>query len=241
MQNILILEDNDMQRQALAALTKKIVPAARIFQAADISNAYTAALNNHINLFLLDVILNTDSPNDSSGYLFAKKIRNFDEYTLTPIVFTTTINGLMLQAFRSIHCYDYLVKPIREIQLKEILYDTLIKGSHQEVRDQKVTLRSKGIIYSILLHDILYVETKLRKLYIHTIKEALEFPYMSLSSVLELLDDSRFIQCHRAIIVNKDYIETFNIANRTIKLRGINNTLDIGTQYQALLKKEFTE
>lgn len=241
MQKILILEDNDIQRYALAALIQKSYPNIEVFQSSDISTAYSIALANHIDLFLLDVILTSRSPNDSSGYIFAKKIRTLDEYTLTPIVFTTTLNELMVQAFRSIHCYDYLVKPIRESELKEILYNTLIKGSHHELQNKKVTLRSKGTIYSILLQDILYVETRLRKLYVYTIEETLEFPYMSLANVLALLNDNRFTQCHRAIIVNKDYVERVHTINRTIQLRGTHDIIDIGAQYLALFQKEFEE
>ncbi len=72
-----------------------------------------------------------------------------------------------------------------------------------------LTLASRGLISRIALDDILYLESNLRILIVHTIKGKQEFP-RQLESVKPLLD-WRFVQCHKSFIVNMDYIANLDV------------------------------
>lgn len=79
-----------------------------------------------------------------------------------------------------------------------------------------LTLSSRGIISRIDLDDILYMESNLKQLCVHTRRGAQEFP-RQLESVKPLLDH-RFVQCHKSFIVNMDHVADLDIAAMCMNL-----------------------
>lgn len=65
-------------------------------------------------LFLLDVNLVKEDKEDSSGLIFAEEIRSIIKYEFTPVVMITSVASLEIEAYRRIHCYQYLLKPYSE-------------------------------------------------------------------------------------------------------------------------------
>lgn len=72
--------------------------------------------NEDIDLFFIDINLP-----DGSGIELAKAIRSRSRYELKGIVFLTTEAYQVVTAFKTTHCYDYLIKPYDEEDIKNVI------------------------------------------------------------------------------------------------------------------------
>ena len=54
----------------------------------------------------------------------------------------------------------------------------------------------------------------------------------SLKKLLEMINDSKFIQCHKSYILNTNYIEKIDKANNLIYLRNNMGTIPIGKKFR---------
>ena len=70
---------------------------------------------------IFDLLLIDLNLPDGSGIDFAKYLRELPEYKLTGIVVITTNSYNILQTFKEIHCYDFLVKPYKNEEVKKII------------------------------------------------------------------------------------------------------------------------
>ena len=93
--NVLILEDKRNNREALPEIVSSCMGVKYVCAYDKCEDALESAMNKHIDLFLLDIILEQGNVNDNSGILFTRNIRRYDEYKLTPIIFITMLMGLM--------------------------------------------------------------------------------------------------------------------------------------------------
>ena len=79
-----------------------------------------------------------------------------------------------------------------------------------------------------------------RNLIIHTLFDVLSFPYRRLG---ECIDQGRgeLIQCHRAIAVNRAYVERLDYMKRLVILRDELGTVMMGRKYIHNLREQFDE
>ena len=66
---------------------------------------------------------------------------------------------------------------------------------------------------------------------INTTNRVLEV-YDSLEALVSQLNDDRFVKCHRAIIVNKDYIDYVDRKNKSLVLTN-GYTCELGSKYHS--------
>ena len=114
--NILVLEDEKSQRDALVKIIEKNFLDSKVYSSESLAKARQFLTEKRFDLFLLDIEVL-----DGSGIEFAKKIRKIDKYKLTGIVFITANLIHMLEAFKEIHCYDFLIKPYNERNVLDII------------------------------------------------------------------------------------------------------------------------
>ena len=88
--NVLILEDNQRCREALEGIVESCQNVSRVFCFARREEALICAADYKIDLFLIDIILETGKDNDNSGIRFADSLRECASYKLTPIIFIQT-------------------------------------------------------------------------------------------------------------------------------------------------------
>ena len=117
--NILLVEDERIQREALASIIKSNFVDVRIYEAASKKEAMKIINEKDIHLFFIDIHLK-----DSSGLELAKKIRQHENHSLTGIVFVTGELVHIIEAFKNIHCYDFIVKPYKEKDIINIVDDS---------------------------------------------------------------------------------------------------------------------
>lgn len=229
MNTILILEDDKIQQKYLTKTAYKINPLLNIITTDSTNTAFELSMNNRVDAFFIDIKLI-----DGNGISFAKKIREYKEYMFTPIIFITAIPSKLVEAFNETNCYEYLIKPYSEDKLIKIMKKILIyylNNNPQEVKINRLRLNYNGIIQSINLSDILYIEYRLRKLFIITFYEEIEYRRIPLKKFINELNHD-FIQVHQSFIINKNYINTINVKENIIILKSNNFIIPIGSSFR---------
>uniref|UniRef100_UPI0040563A8C LytR/AlgR family response regulator transcription factor n=1 Tax=Agathobacter sp. TaxID=2021311 RepID=UPI0040563A8C len=239
MKKILILEDNPVTIEHIASLIQEIAIENKVFACSDRKEAYQYALETDIDLFIIDIILDTSRPGDSSGLKFVDSIRKIERYVFTPVIFVTSLEDAKLYTYQKLHCYSFIEKPFEPDMLKELVKQCL-RFPSAEQKKKTLYFRKDGIILAADREDIVYVDCVNHILDIHTIQgDLLSIPYVTLKKFLADADNDDFIQCSRSSVVNRCYIHNVDITNRAIQLKNQMGTVEIGIMYKKRLKEIF--
>lgn len=234
MANILIVEDEPLIAKGLATIINSINEEIRINITGYAEKALEYAKDMDYNMFLLDIQLK-----DYSGFDLAKEIRDIDKYKLTPIVFITAIPTRELMAFKEIHCYDYIVKPFKDEEVEHIL-KTLINYRIEMEEDTYIKIKQKEYSYLINEDEIIYIESRNKKLFIVTINEKISLSTYTLKQLMDKLGEN-FVQCHRGYIINMNYIEKIHKTENDIYLKGVELPIPIGRKYKEYIRGKIYE
>ncbi len=238
MKKILILEDKEIHRNVLKQLLQELDIKIQIYEAATVEQAYKVSLEEKVDVFLVDIILNTKVRGDVSGLRFMEQIRKLPHYFFTPLIFITSLEDPLLYAYKNLHCFGYVEKPFDKEEVKRLVRQALTFADMERV-DKTFYFRSEGVIYAVDSRDIIYIENVKRKIVIHTQKEQIVVPYMTNEKLIRELGSDNFVQCSRFCIVHKKYIETIDYVNRYIRLKGIKEPVEIGITMKKRLKETF--
>lgn len=239
MKKILVLEDNPVTLSYITSLTQEIDVKNTIFACSDVKDVYQYVLERDIDLFIIDIILDTSRPGDSSGLNFVDSIRKIDRYAFIPIIFVTSLEDARLYTYEKLHCYSFIEKPFDPNKLKELVRQCL-NFPPVEKKRKTMYFRKEGIILAADREDIVFVECINHILNIHTIQgDLLSIPYVTLKKFLSDVDSDEFIQCSRNTVVNRCYILNVDITNRVIQLKNQMGTVEIGIMYKKGLKEIF--
>ena len=236
MKKILILEDNLDTLKYIEAIVKEIDPQNRVFSFTGVQDAYCCAMEKSIDLFIIDIILDTRQPGDSPGLRFVENLRKVGCYEFTPVLFVTSLEDAKLVTYERLHCYRFVEKPFDAEVLKDLVGQCLrFPGKTRE--NKTLYFQQDGIIFVIDSKDIVYVESCNHLLYIYTNKgDKLEVPYYTLKKFYEQIDHEDFLQCRRNTVVNRKYIDCIDSTNRFIRLKGKLGEVEIGMVYRKNIK-----
>lgn len=237
---VLIVEDNEVHRQALCKIIKELYSDIHVHYAPDASTGFCIALEHHIQLFIIDIILNAKNPADVSGLNLAKEIRGIDKYRFTPFIFITSLEDPKLYSYSQLHCFAYIEKPFNVTYVKESISKAL-EFPEREEDDRYLYFRKDGIIYSVYIKDIIYIYSSRRKIKVFCMNDEIEIPYKTCQEMLHELDSSSFIQCSRNCIVNRNFIEHVDYINRFIKLKYIDSLIEIGIVMKNNFKRKLED
>lgn len=235
MVNILVVEDDVVQRRNFIKMIKELDENMTIYEADNEQTALEIAKENNIDFFYLDISLKA-----SSGLHLALRLREIDKYELSWIVFITTYKQYALSAFKKIHCYDYILKPYNKEQVKNMtkLIISHIDGNKSDYKKeiQKYVLFEKNKIkIKVFLKDIYFIEVMLRNTIVHTVQGKYEIERMSLKKVLDLVKDDFIIQAHRSYIINTNYVKQIEKVTSTswkASFYNYNEAAFIGAKYK---------
>lgn len=168
-------------------------------------------------LFFLDVDLN----HEINGIELASKIREIDDQS--KIVFVTTHDELSYLTFKyKVEALDYIIKDDIEGfdgRIKECMITAVnryLQDNNSKKKKLKVKIGDK--VRSFYYDDIMFFEssTTPHKIILHLDNSQFEY-YASIKEISDL-DDS-FFRCHRSYVVNKDNIESVDVATREITMK----------------------
>lgn len=229
---VLIVEDDLNSIKMLEKLIAEVDKTVVCYAANTVEQAYALMHQHIIDVFLLDIILNTKVLGDVSGMRLAEEIRAIARYRFTPIIFISSLEDPKMYAYSSVHSFKYIEKPFHIRETKETIREALLYNKYLE-EDKFLYFRKDGVLFSVKENDIVYVESKRNKILICTMKEVMEIPYKTCNEMLEMLNATYFVQCNRSTIVNRRKIESIDTCNKYISFApelGYDSVV-IGTKY----------
>ena len=162
--------------------------------------------------------LDIDLKSDINGIELAAKIRKYDPRAF--IIFITTHDEMALHTFRlKVEPLGFIIKessnfPQQIVECLQNVYDKY-QVPNNPVTDV-LSIQTERRVFIIPFDDIYYIEPspKSHKIRLHKAHERLEFS-SSLTDIKKKLD-ARFVQCHKAYIVNCNHIRKIDKKNYTI-------------------------
>lgn len=187
-------------------------------------------------------VVNMQLPS-TSGYSFEEKTRKYPIYRNTPFIFLTK-NEHDLDSYHFLSTYEsyklrsYLRLPLKplEVQSKFCLYlDSIFTRKVESYNDNQILrLQNKTGTADIPINNILYMEIQNKICTVYTTIGKFFIKRVSLSTVLEKIDSSRIIRCHRFYAINTshiDYIEHIDSRKHLAHLKKYHLTCPIGNKY----------
>lgn len=236
MKKVLVVEDKMEAREVLVRLLKEIDEGTAVYTAENEDEAYCIAMKKTIDVFLIDIILHLEQTGDQSGAVFAQHIREVEKYFFTPIIFITSLYDSQMCMFHTVQCYAFVEKPFDLEKTKKIIMNAM-RYHTEEGQEKSFIFHTNGLLQSVPLHEIMYIESKDHKLYVHTTREVFKIPYRSCKKVWEEIDSEEFQRCSRGTIVNMRYIEKIDEPGRYIYLTTSGTVIEIGST----IKKSFLD
>lgn len=237
--SVLIVEDSRPQLDMLAKLVLEVDPNVRICTAETLDEAYAALMRITIDVFIIDIILDTVKPGDTSGIQLVKRIREIEKYILAPVIFVTSMEDTTKYAYTDLNCLGYLEKPFSFDKVKELTRKALHHTTDKR-RETSICFGKDRILYPVKISEILYVESVKKIVYVHKKDgQVLSFPYMTCQKILDKADTDCLFQCARGIIINKDYVVNIDISNKYITLDGVSDKIEIGGSFKKRVLEEF--
>ena len=235
---ILVVEDDLIQSENL----KHIIVTFNPEYCVDIANSYEEGLvhahSKKYDLIFFDIDLGSAQKN---GYDLAKMLRTHPHYSLTWMVFLTVRRDYELQAFKRIHCYDYLLKPYDAMEVQTCL-KTLLEQQTEAIEAKYITLSLEHITVKIFIDEIICIEVKGRDLLIVTTRGEMIAPYYPLKRIApELLSYPNFMKPHRSYIVNVQYVrslERLSYRQYQLQMQNTEILIPVNSNIKALLTEQ---
>lgn len=125
MKKILIVEDSVQILAQLSYIAREINSSNKIYAFEKLEEAYRCTLENDIDLFVVDIILEKEKPGDISGLQYVENIRKIDRYKFIPVIFVTSLEDAKLHTYEKLHCYSFIEKPFDESKMKNVMEECL--------------------------------------------------------------------------------------------------------------------
>ena len=172
------------------------------------SDLLTACKDIDFSFVFLDICLGNEN-----GVEIAKNIRKIQKNPIN-IIFVTSYPEYKTRVL-SLHTFDYIIKPITNLQIYKVL-DDLMFWQIMDVKQEKERVRFKTIhgIITLYVDEILYFEYKNRRIDIVT-KKTIYHMYDKIKNVATVMEKYDFISPHAAFVINmkeiKQYLNFQNI------------------------------
>jgi len=156
------------------------------------------------------------------------------------IIFTTAYSKYAVESY-NVDALDYLVKPITFPRfLKAVNKHKITKKVHPEIQkdsnENLMLIKSGTEIHRINKTDILYIKSEGNYSKIVFLDKNI-MTLISIKKIIELLDDTNFIQIHRSYIISKLKIQKIERHQLTLN----NTNLPIGVSFRKVVMKELIE
>lgn len=142
-----------------------------------------------------------------SGMEAARALRKRDEDAV--VIFVTASREYLLEAF-DVAAFHYLLKPVEQEKFARVFQRASreVKRRSRTGEGEVILVRTRERSVAVHTQEILYVESRGKKVELHTMKEMLEF-YSSMNE-LERQLGSGFFRCHRGYLVNMSCIAEYD-------------------------------
>lgn len=238
MKNILILGVEETEQ--LQRMIMEIEQESKIHTIQKTEKAYQIAMEENIDLFLVDVTAGQKSTIEVPGIAFVSTLRELEQYYFTPVIFFSSIDEVKMYAYTMLNCYGYVERPYDVEKLRKMIKKALtFPGT--ERKKEYVFFRDKGIFHFFRKTEIIYIENIQRKVLVHAVDRDVELSYLTCQKILNHLNSEQFLQCSKSTIVNLEYINNIDFTNRYLELGKRKVKIEIGSVLVKQFKKEMKE
>lgn len=224
--NVLIVDDNEIARDALSQIAGRIKDVKIAGECADALQAYNLLQEKQVDVILLDI--------EMPGMTGLELTRNLEKGPV--IVFTTSKRDYAVEAFE-LNVADYIIKPVTPARLIQAIDKAreLIESTTEELsvsEEEFIFIRDSNIIRRIKLDDILFVESMRDYVKLHTPQKFYAI-HTTLKAVEDRLPASKFLRVHRSYIVAIEKIDTIREGVIIVQEK----TVPVADAYRAALNK----
>lgn len=203
--NIAICDDEEIIREQIKELTEK-EKSGLCMELYETGDALLAS-GKQFDIVFLDIQME-----GTDGIETAKRLRQRDGDTI--LIFITGIREYVFEAF-DVAAFHYLLKPIEEEKFREVF-----RRAERELEKRKskrretVFIKTRNRSFSLEKDSILYIESRGKKVEIHTTGETIE-AYASMNEMEGQLGGG-FFRCHRGYLVNMAYVAEYDSGSITL-------------------------
>ena len=147
-----------------------------------------------------------------NGIDTARALRQNAENTV--LIFITGVKEYVFDAF-DVAAFHYLIKPIEELKFYEV-YDRAVLevGKRKQQANGQLFVKTRNRNATFNQSDILYIESRAKKVEIHTKSDIVE-AYAAIGELEKQLVGS-FYRCHRGYLVNMAFITEYGYDSITL-------------------------
>ena len=140
-----------------------------------------------------------------NGIETAKALRQKADNTV--LIFITGVKEYVFDAF-DVAAFHYLIKPIEELKFYEV-YDRAVLevGKRKQQANGQLFVKTRNRNATFNQSDILYIESRAKKVEIHTKTDIVE-AYAAIGELEKQLVGS-FYRCHRGYLINMAFITEY--------------------------------
>lgn len=199
---ILVVEDDFLNRR----LTKKVLleNGYQVLEAKNADEALAVLHKELVDLAILDINL---GDGEMDGISLGNLIQNKQK---VPFIYLTAYeNAKVISEAVATSPYSYLTKPFKNSDLVASVELAIIKSAKEDRPEPTILVKDGEYKVELLLKEINYIESEGNYLLFHTDKKMYKCR-STISQILQVLPTTKFIQVHRAFVVNKDKIQKYS-------------------------------
>ena len=203
--NIAICDDEKAIREQINELIEKEKPGVcpEFYETGD----SLLAAGKQFDIVFLDIQMD-----GTDGIETAKLLRQRDEDAI--LIFITGIREYVFKAF-DVAAFHYLLKPIEEAKFHEVFQRAKRElEKRKKQRRETIFIKTRNRSFTLEKDSILYIESRAKKVEIHTVGENIEV-YASMNEMQAQLGDG-FYRCHRGYLVNMAFVAEYDSESITL-------------------------
>ena len=206
--DIAVVDDEKAIREHICGLVEEQQPESRIEAYA--TGEELLASGKRFDIVFLDIQMEGMNGIEAARSLREKNANLGVEDTV--LVFITGIKDYVFDAF-DLYAFQYLLKPIDERKFAEVLERAVREAAKKKER-RVLFIKSRNL--TLDQSEILYIESRAKKVEIHTTGAAQAIEIYAAMDELEGQLGENFYRCHRAYIVNMDCITEYDSESITL-------------------------
>ena len=211
-----IVDDEPLARERIRMLLQGEKELSIVSECGNGKEAFKVLSGQSIDLIFLDIQMP-----EMDGISLLEKL---PQEKIPIVVFTTAYDSFAVKAFE-LNAVDYLLKPFtkkrfldslsrirqrlssddKDLYLSQMLTTIRSVVEKQEFSD-KIVVKAEGRVRFIPTSEILWIESDANYLKLHTQRDSAMIRE-TMANFSKKLDPSKFLRCHRTVIVNSEHIK----------------------------------
>ena len=238
---VFIIEDTPAESDGLISMLER-----NNYEIAGVARNFKQALELYYSVQVDVVIIDIFLDGVPDGIAFAETITTIPQATKPFVFLTSSTDRELFERAKLTKPYSYLLKPFNELEVLYAVEMAMEKFYEQQdvfMGDDEDTVISEEYLFikkgrslkKVHVSEIIYIEVEEKYCNIITEKERF-VSLISLTKILNLLDNELFYRTHRNFIVNVDKILEIVPADNLILVSG-NHKVTLSDKYKDFIKK----